>query len=88
MILDDSFVFGWFALAAVSVAYVAWDCFVKKNPETTVMKWGWLLITLYMGPVALALYVLTDKEPRPGEHEEVIQLLRRHVFRRHSSPGW
>ena len=75
MILDDSIVYAWFALAAASVAYVAWDCFVKKNPEATVMKWGWVLITLYMGPVALALYVLTDKEPRPGEHEEFIKPL-------------
>ena len=30
------------------------------------IKWGWVLITLYMGPIALALYVLTDKEPGPG----------------------
>src|SRR3954454_1581562 len=28
-----------------------------------------------MGPVGLALYVLTDKEPRPGEHEEFIRPL-------------
>jgi manganese oxidase len=70
VILDDEIIYVWFALAAVSVAYVAWDSFVNRNPEHPVMKWGWLLITLYMGPVALALYVLTDKEPRPGEHEE------------------
>jgi manganese oxidase len=75
VILDDSFVYAWFALAAISVAYVVWDSFVKKNPEMTVMKWGWILITLYMGPVALALYVLTDKEPRPGTHEEFIKPL-------------
>jgi FtsP/CotA-like multicopper oxidase with cupredoxin domain len=75
VILDDSIVFIWFGLAAISVAYVAWDCFVKRNPEMTVMKWGWVLITLYMGPVALALYVLSDKEPRPGEHEEFIKPL-------------
>jgi hypothetical protein len=70
VILDDEIIYVWFALAAVSVAYVAWDSFVNRNPEHPVMKWGWVLITLYMGPVALALYVLTDKEPRPGEHEE------------------
>jgi len=28
-----------------------------------------------MGPIALALYVLTDKEPAPGEHEEFIKPL-------------
>jgi manganese oxidase len=34
-----------------------------------VMKWGFILVTLYMGPLGLLLYVLADKEPRPGEHE-------------------
>lgn len=29
-----------------------------------------MLLTLYTGPIAIALYVLADKEPRPGEHEE------------------
>lgn len=65
----------WFVLAGLSTAYVIWDSFVNKNPEATVMKWGWILITLYMGPIALALYVLTDKEPAPGEHEEFIKPL-------------
>ncbi len=64
-----------FVLAGLSTVYVLWDSFVNKNPEATVMKWGWILITLYMGPIALALYVLTDKEPRPGEHEECIKPL-------------
>ena len=39
------------------------------------MKWGWLLITVYMGPIALPLYVLTNKELRPGEHEAFIRPL-------------
>ena len=75
MIVPDSILYGWFALAALSTAYVAWDNFVRKNPEETVMKWGWFFITLYMGPVGLALYVLTDKEPFPGTHEEFIRPL-------------
>ena len=37
------------------------------NPELAVMKWGFILVTLYMGPLGLLLYVLADKEPRPGE---------------------
>ena len=39
------------------------------------MKWGFILVTLYMGPLGLLLYVLADKEPRPGEHERFIQPL-------------
>ncbi|MFN2556885.1 MAG: DUF4396 domain-containing protein [Nitriliruptorales bacterium] len=75
MILDSEILVVWFILAALSTAYVAWDSFVRRNPEMTVMKWGWVLVTLYMGPVGLALYVLTDKEPRPGEHEEFVKPL-------------
>lgn len=75
MIIPDSFLWSWFALAAASTAYVAWDNFALRNPEETVMKWGWVLITVYMGPVAVALYVLTDKEPRPGEHEQFVRPL-------------
>jgi manganese oxidase len=56
----------WFVLAGLSTVYVAIDRF-QNNPEPTVMKWGFILVTLYMGPFGLLLYV--DKEPRPGEHE-------------------
>src|SRR3982074_3471436 len=67
----DYFLVVWFTLAAASTAYVAWDQY-RNNPEPTVMKWGFILVTLYMGPLGLLLYVLADKEPRPGEHETFI----------------
>ncbi|HJT94078.1 MAG TPA: DUF4396 domain-containing protein [Mycobacterium sp.] len=75
MILDTGPLLIWFAAAGLSVTYVAWDSFVRRNPEATVMKWGWVLITMYMGVVGLALYVLVDKEPRPGEHESFVKPL-------------
>jgi hypothetical protein len=70
----DYFLVVWFLLAAASTAYVAWDQF-RHNPEPTVMRWGFILITLYMGPLALLLYVLADKEPRPGQHERFVRPL-------------
>jgi manganese oxidase len=39
------------------------------------MKWGFILVTLYTGPIGVLLYVLADKEPRPGEHEDFIKPL-------------
>jgi len=65
----DYFLIAWFILAAASTAYVAFDQF-NGNPEPTVMKWGFILVTLYMGPFGLLIYVLADKEPHPGEHEQ------------------
>jgi len=70
----DVALLGWFALTAASVVYVAWDAFTN-NPEMTVMKWGWVLVTLYLGPVGFVLYVLSCKEPRPGTHEEFVKPL-------------
>jgi FtsP/CotA-like multicopper oxidase with cupredoxin domain len=64
----DYFLVCWFLLALLSTLYVGIDQF-RNNPEPVVMKWGFILVTLYMGPLGLLLYVLADKEPRPGEHE-------------------
>lgn len=65
----DYLLAAWFVLAGLSTAYVAWDQF-RHNPEPPVMKWAFVLVTLYLGPVGLLLYVLADKEPRPGTHED------------------
>jgi FtsP/CotA-like multicopper oxidase with cupredoxin domain len=70
----DIFVDAWLVVAAFSAAYVAWDQF-RGNPEPAVMKWGFVLVTLYMGPIGLLLYVMADKEPAPGQHEEFIKPL-------------
>jgi hypothetical protein len=75
MIYDDWFVWAWIAIALLSTVYVFVDNFVVGNPEMAVMKWGWVLVTLYMGPVGAAVYILCDKEPRPGEHEAFIKPL-------------
>jgi hypothetical protein len=64
----------WFALTVPSVAYVAWDAFTN-TPQPVIMKWGWLLMTLYTGPVGWALYVLSCQEPGPWTHEEFVRPL-------------
>jgi len=70
----DVILLGWFTLTAISVIYVGYDAFTQ-NPEMTVMKWGWLLVTLYLGPIGLFLYVMSCKEPAPGAHEEFVKPL-------------
>ena len=70
----DYFLLVWFVLAGASTLYVGLDQY-RNNPEPVVMKWGFILVTLYMGPLGLLLYVLADKEPRPGEHETFIRPL-------------
>src|SRR5438105_12090511 len=70
----DIFLHVWLIVVVLSTAYVAWDQFTG-NPEPPVMKWGFVLVTLYMGPIGLLLYVMADKEPRPGEHEDFVKPL-------------
>lgn len=61
----------WFALTAVSVAYVAWNLFTS-TPEMKVMKWGWILVTLYTGIFGLIVYWFSCREPAPFTHEKFI----------------
>jgi hypothetical protein len=61
----------WFAVTAISVLYVGWDL-ILRTPEMKVMKWGWVLVTLYTGPVAFAVYWLSCREAAPGTHEKSI----------------
>ena len=67
-------VYVWLIVAVLSAAYVAYDQF-RSNPEAPVMKWGFVLVTLYMGPIGLLLYVMADKEPGPGLHEHFVKPL-------------
>lgn len=75
----DGLLLAWFVLTAVSVAYVAWDAFTR-NPELKVMKWGWLLVTLYGGPIMAAAYVLSCQEPANQRHEDFVRPLWKQAF--------
>lgn len=72
--LPEWLLWTWFGLAILSVAYVAWDLFTR-TPEMKVMKWGWVLVTLYTGPVGLLIYWFSCREPAPGTHEQFVSPL-------------
>jgi hypothetical protein len=60
----------WFILTALSVAFVAID--IRSTPESIVLKWGFVLVTLFTGPIGAFLYVLGCREPLPGLHEQYV----------------
>ncbi|MCA8833337.1 DUF4396 domain-containing protein [Hymenobacter pini] len=70
-LFPEYLLWSWFILTALSVAYVAWDLFTS-TPEMKVMKWGWVLVTLYTGPVGLLVYWFSCREPAPGTHEQFV----------------
>ncbi len=57
----------WFLLTAVAVVFVVVD--IWSTPESPVLKWGFVLLTAYTGPIGPFLYVLGCREPLPGLHE-------------------
>lgn len=68
----------WFVLTGFSLAFVAVD--IRSTPESTVMKWGFVLITAYTGPIGVFLYVLGCREPLPGLHERYAAVRWRQVL--------
>jgi hypothetical protein len=77
MIIDGVMLL-WFILTALSVAFVAID--IRTTPESPVMKWGFVLLTLYSGPFGAFLYVLGCREPLPGLHEQYVAARWRQVL--------
>jgi hypothetical protein len=68
--LIDGVMLLWFLLTALSVIFVAID--IRSTPEHPVMKWAFVLFTLYSGPIGAFLYVLGCREPLPGLHEQYV----------------
>jgi hypothetical protein len=60
----------WFLLTALSLLFVAVD--IRTTPESPVLKWGFILLTAYTGPLGAFLYVLGCREPLPGLHERYV----------------
>ena len=60
----------WFVQAILFAAFVAVDS--RWTPESPVLKWGFIIVTLYSGPIGLLLWLLACREPLPGLHERYV----------------
>jgi|TARA_B100001964_G_scaffold28499_1_gene28902 hypothetical protein len=60
----------WFILTGISVIFVVID--VWRTPEVTALRWGFIVLTVFAGPVAAFFYVLSCREPLPGTHEQYV----------------
>jgi hypothetical protein len=68
----------WFVLTAMSVLYVAID--IRHTPEHPVLKWGFLLLTLYAGPIGALLYIFGCRKHTPAEHARFVSARWRQVL--------
>jgi hypothetical protein len=67
----------WFIEVAFSVVFVAFD--IRRTPESPVLKWGFVIVALFTGPIGLLLYILACREPMPGVHEDYVRARWRQV---------
>lgn len=62
----------WFVVTAACVVFLVLDL-VRSPAIGGVMKLAWVLVVAYTGPIGLALYWLSCREPKPGTHDEFIR---------------
>jgi hypothetical protein len=68
----------WFVLTGLSVAFVGID--IRSTPAHPVMKWAFVILTLFTGPFAAFFYVLGCREPLRGAHEAYVAVRWRQVL--------
>lgn len=57
----------WFGLTLPAAVFAAYDL-ATRTPAMTVMRWGWVLVILYTGPIGLFVYLVSCREPLPRTH--------------------
>jgi hypothetical protein len=60
----------WFILTGISVLFVSID--VWRTPEATALRWGFIILTVFSGPLGAFFYVMGCREPFPGAHERYV----------------
>jgi len=60
----------WFILTALSFIFVVID--IPKTPEDKVIKWAFVILVIFTGPIGAFFYVLGCREPIKGMHEQYV----------------
>jgi len=68
----------WFGLTAVSLVFVAFD--IRRTPAHPVLKWAFVILTLFTGPFGAFFYVLGCREPLRNTHEDYVAARWRQVL--------
>lgn len=68
----------WFVLAGLSLAFVAFD--IRTTPAHPVIKWAFVILSLFAGPLGAFFYVLGCREPLTGTHEQYVAVRWRQVL--------
>lgn len=69
----------WWILTVPSFLFVTIDIW-RTTPEAKVLKWAFMILTAFTGPVGAFFYVLGCREPLRGTHEEYVSVRWRQVL--------
>jgi len=74
----DGIMIAWFVLTGLSVAFVVID--IPKTPESVVLKWAFVILVVFTGPLGAFFYVLGCREPLKDTHEKYVSETWRQVL--------
>jgi len=60
----------WFILTGLSLLFVVAD--IPRTPAHPVIKWAFVILTVFAGPLSAFLYVLGCREPLKNTHEAYV----------------
>jgi len=69
----------WWALTIPSLLFVTIDI-LRSTPESKVLKWAFVILTVFAGPLAAFFYVLGCRGPLPGSHAQYVAARWRQVL--------
>jgi hypothetical protein len=69
----------WWILTVPSFLFVVIDIW-RTTPESPVLKWAFVILTAFTGPLGAFFYVLGCREPLRGEHEKYVAARWRQVL--------
>lgn len=76
--MADGIMLTWFVLTASSLVFVVID--IPKTPESVVLKWAFVILVVFTGPLGAFFYVLGCREPLQGTHEQYVSTTWRQVL--------
>ena len=68
----------WFVFSGLSVAFISID--IRSTPAHPVLKWAFVILALFTGPLAAIFYVLGCREPLKETHEDFVAVRWRQVL--------
>src|ERR1700735_5136650 len=75
----DGVMLTWWVLTIPSFLFVVIDIW-RTTPESVVLKWAFVILTAFTGPLGAFFYVLGCREPLRGSHEQYVAARWRQVL--------